>query len=303
METVEKESKDVTIRNVDTELYDQFSTYAKKEGLTTGELFNILFSGFIDQNISPLRLVRRRTHRIKSHERPEVISDMDELTISRKDLEVLKGKKTFFFIRINNLVFNEDVDGKLLSETIHAIGKCDNVQFKGDVPKLVELGLVIKKGSYIYPSDSEKLKDITIRKVSKEVYDAFLAKSKEEEKTTGELFSETLAFYLPTFEIFEYVRIIERETRTYPLIVRDIEELTVFNKDLEQISPKKVLFYRIKKLTFEKEVSVQNFEKSIGKIIKCRQVFIPEEIPKLLALARTTEGCETYLGKEKIRCY
>ncbi|MHA1205100.1 MAG: hypothetical protein ACTSRR_10910 [Candidatus Heimdallarchaeaceae archaeon] len=301
METSEKELKDVTIRNVDSELYDQFSTYAKKEGLTTGQLFNILFAGFIDQNISPFRSARKRFHPIKRHERPEVISDIEELTITRKDLEVLKGKKTFFFIRINNLVFSEDVDGKLLSETIHAIRKCKNVKFKGDVPKLVELGLVIKKGSYIYPSDSEKLKDITIRKVSKEVYDAFLAKSKEEEKTTGELFSETLAFYLPTFEIFEYIRIIERETRTFPLIIRDIKELSVSNNDLEQISPKKVIFYRIKKLTFEEEVTVQNFEKSIGKIIKCKQVFIPEKIPKLLALARTTEGCETYLGKEKIR--
>ncbi|MHA1399818.1 MAG: hypothetical protein ACTSQE_05700 [Candidatus Heimdallarchaeaceae archaeon] len=293
------EKKDVTIRNVDAELYDNFATFARKEGKSTGEFFDFLFISLNEPHHSALRFMRRRPPTF--HSNLEVITGMRSLKVSRKDLEGAVGKRVYHFCRIGELEFEEDVDGKLLSETVHAIRKCRSVKFKGNVPKLLRLGLVMKKPTYNYPTDPSKLKDITIRKVSKDIYDSFLAKSKEESKTTGELFSEYLAFLMPSFDLFENIRIIERESKTFPLVITREDNLTVTNNDLKEIAPKKVIFYNVKMLEFDDSVEEETFDKFVAKIIKCKEVIIPKNIPRLLALARTTEGSKVVLGKETIR--
>ncbi len=299
MEETVIEKKDVTIRNVDATLYDNFVRFARIEGKSTGEFFDFVFRAVIEQGHSAIRIMRNRYRPFNTM--PEIISKMDKLTISRRDLEQIKGKNTYYFCKIRELIFEEDIDGQLLSETIHAIGKCRKIIFKGNVPKLIKLGLILKGTRYNYPKNPEKLKDITIRKVSADIYDAFLAKSKEEGKTTGEFFSEYIAATIPSFDMFQTISMLVRETKIFPLIISKEKELIIEDKDLTDVAPKKVIFYDIENLIFDKNLKEESFEKYVGKIINCNKVTIPQNVPRLLTLARINNVKELIWGEQKIK--
>lgn len=279
---VSGEKKDITIRRVDAELYDQFVYLAKSEGLSVGDFFNHLISGFFDPRFSPS--CRHRMHHMALKD-AEIIKDRDKLVIEGKDLDELDGKHPLILVNIDKVVFEEDVDGKDIANNIRLIKRCKEVIFKGDIPKLIKYGIIWERPSYAYPTDPEKLKDITIRNVFKELYENFLSKSKEEEKNIGEFFSEHLAFFIPVYDLFHNLKFL-RNLRN-PIIVTQKEKLNISKKDLADIGNRELILFAIDEIKFDANIPSELFLDTVKAIIKCNEVYLPKSIPKLLALART----------------
>ncbi|MHA1211923.1 MAG: hypothetical protein ACTSSH_05625, partial [Candidatus Heimdallarchaeota archaeon] len=103
------ETKDITLRGVNKELYDQFTTLSKKSGTSVGHFFSSILEGFI-RNPWRLHGLRRFGHGHVYGKKPEKISDLDKLIVTKKDL-VAAGENTMFrFSNINELIFDSDID-------------------------------------------------------------------------------------------------------------------------------------------------------------------------------------------------
>lgn len=278
----DEEKKDITLRGVNKELYDQFNEYRLKLGFSAGQAFDSLLFTVIRQ---PWRMQGVRSKKTFQHPgvKPEIIRDLDQLKITKKDLTSAGEKTMFLFRNISNLIFEKDVDGATLAKHVKTITH-SNVTYLGDVPKLIKLGLVRKKIDYIHPDDKECLKDITIRNVSSRIYDEFISNAKSEGITTGEMISKYLADILPFIEVHEIMQ--NLEDREF-LVVRHEDDLKITNDDLEILGNRGVIFYNITKLTFSNSIKQDQFLKNVIKIIKCQEVNLPPEIPKLIALSRT----------------
>ena len=284
------DGKDITIRGVNKELYNQFTEQRTKLGFSAGQAFSSIISLEFHRPWS-LHGIRRPGGPMPHGSKPEIIRDLEKLSVSKKDL-VSTGEKTMFLFRnIADLIFDEDVDGTTLVKHVKSISK-SNVTFLGNVPKLIQLGLIRKHSKYIHPQDKVSLKDITIRNVSAKLYDEFISKAKSESKTTGEYFSQILDHLVPYGEI----RNIITEFRAKEiLVVKNEEKLTITKKDLEVLGERGVIFYDVENLVFSKDIDQKLFLKSILRIIKCCKVILPVKIPKLIVLSRVLRCNQTNL--------
>ncbi|MFW9924985.1 MAG: hypothetical protein ACFFDW_17055, partial [Candidatus Thorarchaeota archaeon] len=127
-----EEKKDITIRGVNKELYDTFSEMRTKQGISTGEAFDSLVTIYLKQ---PWRIhgFRRFGAQKLFGVKPEIISDIDQLKVSKNDLTAAGERTMFLFRHISNLVFEKDVDGQIIAKHVKFIGG-SNVTFLGHVP-------------------------------------------------------------------------------------------------------------------------------------------------------------------------
>lgn len=282
------EMKDITLRGVNKELYEQFTVHAKKHGLSAGDAFDSIV--MIDKQ--PWRRFISRHGPRRLGKAPEIIRDLEKLVVSKKDL-ISAGKETLFlFSKINELTFEKDVDATTLIKHVRLIRKC-KTNFLGDIPKIIQLGIIRKRTVYTHPSNREQLKDITIRNVSIKLYDEFVSNAKDKGKTTGEYFSEILTHAITFFDINETIStIVDREV----LVVREEEELFISKKDLEVLGERGLIIYGIQKIEFAKDISQELFLKTVIRIIKCDQVILPASIPRLIVLSRAIQCKETKIA-------
>ncbi len=279
--------KDVTIRGVDSKLYDNFSSLAKKLGFTTGDFFNQLIQYKQSPYDSPLHRCRKRPH---TTDKPvEVIKNIPELVIKKKDLEEVQNKYYFVFSNVDHLTFEKDVSAELINNTVLVIRKCKKVEFKGNIPKLLRYGIVRYRDPYHYPVESETIKDITIRNVSKSLYEYLASESKTNNKNMGEYFSEQLYYYLPHFEISSFF--LHMELRN-PLFITQHEELKIVESDLQAVQGRDIIFFRVKNLKFDSSISQELFLNSVKLIAKCTKVVVPKSVPRLIALARIEDSLD-----------
>ena len=279
------EKKDITLRGVNKELYESFTTQAKKHGLSTGDAVN---------NILLLADHPWRIHHFRRHAKqprfgitPEKVIDLEKLVVSKKDLTAAGEKTIYLFRNIKELVFEKDVDAAILVKHVKLISS-SNVKFLSDIPKLIQLGIIRRRKEYNHPTDKDLLKDVTIRNVSSKLYSNFVSQAKTEGKTTGQFFSNILANVLPAFEISDAVSSLgEREV----LVVTLEDELFISKQDLEVLGDRGVILYGINKLEFAKDINQELFLKTIVKIIKCDKVTLPTNIPRLIVLSRAI-GCK-----------
>ena len=282
-----EDMKDITIRGVNKELYEQFTIHAKKHGLAAGDAFDSII--MIDKQ--PWRRYIR--HRHPYHGKiPEIIRDLEKLIVSKKDLVAAGEDTVFLFSEINELIFEKDVDITTLLKHVRLIRKC-NTSFLGDIPNLIKLGIIRKRKKYTHPTDKEQLKDITIRNVSIRLYDEFISNAKDNGKTTGEYFSEILSHAMRFFDIGDILGIIgEREI----LVVSEEEDLTITKEDLEVLDKRGLILYDIQKIEFTKDISQELFLKTVVRIVKCDQVVLPSSIPRLIVLSRAIQCKETKIS-------
>lgn len=282
------EIKDITIRGVNKELYEQFTVYAKKHGLSAGDAFDSIV--MIDKQ--PWRRFISRHGHPRHGKAPEIIRDLDKLVVTKQDL-VSAGENTMFlFSKITDLTFEKDVDASTLVKHVRLIRRC-KTSFLGDIPKIIQLGIFRKRTAYTHPSNKDQLKDITIRNVSIRLYDEFVSNAKDKSKTTGEYFSEILAHAITFFDISETISSLgDREV----LVVREEEELFVSKKDLEILGERGLIIYGIPKIEFAKDIGQELFLKTVIKIIKCDQVILPANIPRLIVLSRAIQCKETKIA-------
>lgn len=276
------EMKDITLRGVNKELYDQFTAFTKKVGVSTGIVFSNILIGYIHQ---PWRIHGScRNRRPPKHGiTPETISDLDKLSVSKIDLSAAGESTMYLFSHIKELIFEKNVDAITLVKHVKMIHHC-NTKFLGDIPKLIELGITRKVREYNHPTDLDQLTNITIRNVSSKVYDEFVAKAKSDGYTTGEFFSKILTNILPFFELRDVMLTLgEHEA----LIVSLEDQLLINKSDLEVLGKRKVIFYGIKQLEFAKDISQELFLRTVFKIVKNDEVILPGNLPKLIVLSRT----------------
>jgi len=284
----EQETKDVTIRGVDRILYDEFTFLAKSRGINVGKFFNHGMQVLTSQTRPPfvkyLHSKKHRTHR-REMERPEVVSNLKELTISAKHLAEA-GNVTFFFKEIEKLEFDETVTSEILSKYVHGVRNCGEVIMSEKISKLLKLGLEHSPPKYNYPIEGE-LKDITIRRVSSELYDLFASEARKKEISHGEYFSTMLSRFNYHLQI---TTTLCSKNFKHPLVIDNIDELEVTEADLELIKGRDILFYNIGNLVFEEEIPSELFVERVGKIVKCKKVKLPKSIPYLIGISRTEES-------------
>ncbi|NHK31899.1 MAG: hypothetical protein FK730_11145 [Asgard group archaeon] len=274
--------KDITLRGVNKELYDQFTAFAKKVGASTGIVFTNILIGYIHQ---PWRIhgSSRGRKPLRQGIIPEMISDLDKLSITKTDLTAAGESTMYLFSNIKELIFEKDVDAITLVKHVKMIHHC-NTKFSSNIPKLIELGITRKVREYNHPTDLEQLTNITIRNVSSKVYDEFLAKAKSDGYTTGEFFSKILTNMLPFFELRDVMLTLE----DHELLIVSLEDKLLINKsDLEVLGNRKVIFYGIRQLEFVKDIDQELFLKTVFKIVKSDEVILPGNLPKLIVLSRT----------------
>ena len=279
------EKKDITIRGINKVLYGEFTVHAKKHGLSAGDAFD----GIIIYDKQPWRRHFRRHRPHIFGKAPETIRDLEKLVVSKKDLISAGEETVFLFSKINELIFEKDVDATTLVKHVKLIRR-GNTTFLGEIPKLVKLGIIRKRKKYSHPTNKEQLKDITIRNVSIKLYDEFISNAKNLRKTTGEYFSEILSHTMTFFDIAETLATIgDRDS----LVVRYEEELFISRKDLEVLGKRGLILYDIPKIEFAKDIGQELFLKNVVKIIKCELVILPANIPRLIVLSRAIQCKET----------
>ncbi|MHA1211541.1 MAG: hypothetical protein ACTSSH_03680, partial [Candidatus Heimdallarchaeota archaeon] len=213
------------------------------------------------------------------------------LIVTKKDL-VAAGENTMFrFSNINELIFDSDIDAVTMVKHVKMIRHC-NITFRGKMPQLIQLAFTRPIREYDHPTNKEQLKDITIRKVSVDLYDEFLSKAKTEGLTTGEYFSKIISNVLPFFEIVEVLfELGDREV----LVISNQKSLIVTKSDLAILGERGVIFYNVENLEFTSDIDQELFLKTIIKIMKCTKVKLPTNIPRLIVLSRAIQCKETNL--------
>ncbi len=280
--------RDVTLRGVDSHLYDEFTRLAKSHGETVGSFFNSL----VEQAQSPLslRFMFRRGHgsrRWPRHGRkPEIIGHLKELQVDAKTLCEAGDNISYVFRHIDKLIFDKTVTAEMLSKHVRTIRGCKSVEMRGKVSKLLRLGLVHDFPTYKYPSKPSQLKDITIRRVSERLYDAFAGRAKEEGKSYGEYFSMLLSHLIHVTTVHS---ILAHCDCRRPLVISQVPEITVTVEDLEPLRDRDMVFYGIEELTFSDEISTELFMDTIKKIVKCGVVKLPAAVSRLVGIARTSD--------------
>jgi len=108
---------DVTIRGIDDDVYARFAAEAKRRGVAIGELTTQMM-------LAALQESNRAVYNI---------GNLDELTVSRRDLESMDGP--VIFSNIDLLEFAEDVDWPLFKERVERINNVDLVLISKSLSK------------------------------------------------------------------------------------------------------------------------------------------------------------------------
>ncbi len=142
----EKSKRVFSIRGLDPEIYDRFAKVARELGVSVGELMNeamrfmlSLVSVGTVAGVEGIKLLMKSLRGVKGiHEslgNVEVISGLDELEVSREDLESID--KPVIFMNIKKLVFKEGIDRELIESKVRGIKLVDEVVVPKSIPKLI----------------------------------------------------------------------------------------------------------------------------------------------------------------------
>jgi len=110
----------VTIRDIDDGTYDEFSAEARRQGKSIGTLATEAMRAYLRAQ--------------KPEESEHTISALEELRVSKKDLE--DGSIGVNFFEIQKLIFEDDVDIDTFEKFVESIFECDEVDLPGQLPKL-----------------------------------------------------------------------------------------------------------------------------------------------------------------------
>ncbi len=138
----------ISIRGIDRNLYSRVLLLARETGKTVGEILNEAMDTYLTlkENLkgSMATLIDKLEQLgvefkegFKSAAKHE-ISDLDELVVTKKDLEYLKNNKVSFK-RIRRLIFSKDVDPETFERYIDTIAFCGEVAAPPQLPKLLIL--------------------------------------------------------------------------------------------------------------------------------------------------------------------
>ncbi len=146
MSSEERSKRVFSIRGLDPEVYDRFAKVARELGVSVGELMNEAMRFMLSlvslgtlAGVEGVKLLMKSLRGIKEVAKSlgnvEVISGLDELEVSKEDLESID--KPVIFMNIKKLVFKEGIDRGLIESKVRGIKLVDEVVVPKSIPKLV----------------------------------------------------------------------------------------------------------------------------------------------------------------------
>ena len=132
-----KKIKNVTIRGIDTEIYDEFSSSIKSLKMNIGEAITQMMQDILKDfgDTFPNLSAKGSLGKLKKDRLS--ISALDELSISKRDLE--EAGAEIRFTHVGKLIFEPDVDLATFNKYVRGISHCDYVRIPAFLPKLVLL--------------------------------------------------------------------------------------------------------------------------------------------------------------------
>jgi len=144
----EAKKKTITIRNIDEELYAKASALAKSIGETVGEVINEALRVFLSLAEGSYELVQKVREGMETTLKTITVGDLDELIVSKKDLEDIEGRVRFR--NIKKLIFDNTVDLETFNRKVQSIVFVNEVIIPKNIAKLKALAKMrfVKKVSY-----------------------------------------------------------------------------------------------------------------------------------------------------------
>lgn len=280
-------SKVVTIRGLDKELFEQFSSLTKTWGKNVGEIFSRILKNFLEIGSTNIFMpsLEDRLKRMNCTYL-EIIENLDELVVQKQDLSSLpKGLKLYFY-NIQKLVFSENIDTKTLLDYVYRI-KNSAVFPPKNIPKLPYLSLFQNSPEYI--GKNRQLKDVTIRNVETKIWNDFMAHCQLNYSKVSIVINRILWEIIPEMEITQILISKIKEPLENLYLITSHKSVSVNQENLLKIKDKKVLFHRIDELVLQDDISQEIFiEKVIG-MYNCNKIIFPKGFPKLIKLSRVKD--------------
>ncbi len=130
--------KNVTIRGIDSEVYDQFSHKIRNLRMNLGEAITKMMTDILvdlNDSLDHLPALRARTTFDNYALDRLSINHYDRLKISRADLEEANAK--IAFAHIDRLTFLPDVTQEVFSRYVRSVNHCGIVRMPSIFPKLI----------------------------------------------------------------------------------------------------------------------------------------------------------------------
>ncbi|MHA1441568.1 MAG: hypothetical protein ACTSPK_06885, partial [Candidatus Heimdallarchaeota archaeon] len=279
--------KVITIRELDKELFEQFTSLTKTWGKNVGEIFSRILENFLEIGSTNI-FMPSFEERLKQMNCTylEVIENLDELTIQKQDLISLpKGVKLYFY-NIKRLIFSEDINTPTLLDYVFRIKNSAVIPPK-NIQKLLYLSLFQNSSEYI--GKNRKIKDVTIRNVDNKTWNDFIAHCQLNISKASVVINRILWEIIPEMEITQILISKIKEPLDNILVVTSQKNVSINQEDLQKIADKKVLFHRIEELILDEDISQEVFVEKVLGIYNCKKITFPKGISKLLQLSRVKE--------------
>ncbi len=144
MSTETTERKTITIRGVDQCVYERALRLARELGLTVGDIINEALRRFIASIESAKRAIETHIEMLTRSGDIVIISSVDTLVVTRKDLESIPKKVVFKDIK--ELIFGDDVTEDIFREKVYEIVSVNKVV----VPRTLSTLLVASRCRYVH---------------------------------------------------------------------------------------------------------------------------------------------------------
>ncbi len=130
--------KDITIRNVNKNIYDEFVSACQLNNQKIGEAINEILA----QTNPEVEIIQILAHEIIADPLEFlIITSLNELQVSCSDLQELNDSKVLFH-RVGYLQFNPDVKKVDFVKSVTGIYNCGKVDFPDSIPRLLQLSRV-----------------------------------------------------------------------------------------------------------------------------------------------------------------
>ncbi|MHA1503964.1 MAG: hypothetical protein ACTSPT_02100 [Candidatus Heimdallarchaeota archaeon] len=279
--------KVITIRELDKELFEQFTSLTKTWGKNVGEIFSRILENFLEIGSTNI-FMPSFEERLKQMNCTylEVIENLDELTIQKQDLISLpKGVKLYFY-NIKRLIFSEDINTPTLLDYVFRIKNSAVIPPK-NIQKLLYLSLFQNSSEYI--GKNRKIKDVTIRNVDNKTWNDFITHCQLNISKASVVINRILWEIIPEMEITQILISKIKEPLDNILVVTSQKNVSINQDDLQKIADKKILFHRIERLILDEDISQEVFVEKVLGIYNCKKITFPKGISKLLQLSRVKE--------------
>ncbi len=280
-------AKVITIRELDKELFEQFTSLTKIWGKNVGEIFSRILKNFLEIGSTSI-FMPSFEDRLKKMGCTylEVIENLEELTIKKQDLTSLPEGVKLYFYNIKKLIFSEDINTPTLLDYVYRINNSSVIPPK-NIQKLPYLSLLQINSEYL--GKKRKIKDVTIRSVDSKIWNDFISYCQLNNNKTSIVINRILWEVIPEMEITQIMISKIKESIENVFLISSHESITINQNDLQKIGDKKVLFHRIKELTFKEDISQETFLEKVLGIYNCVNVNFPNDFSKLLQLSRVKD--------------